>query len=154
MKTLIVYDSTHGNTKKIAETVGSTLNKNTTILHVNEAEISDLKDIDLLIIGTPTKGGLLTLAINEFIQKIPNEKLNGIAVAAFDTRITKKRCSFFLRFFMRFFDFAARRIIESLVSKGGYVVAKPVRFFVEGAEGPLKKGELQRASSWASTILA
>ncbi len=153
MKTLIVYDSKHGNTKKIAETVCNTLNKETTALHVNEAKISDLDDIDLLIVGSPTKGGILTHAINEFIQKIPTDRLNGVGVAAFDTRITKENCGFFLRLFMEIFDFSARRIIENLVSKGGYAVARPERFFVEGKQGPLQRGELKRASSWASAII-
>jgi hypothetical protein len=40
------------------------------------------------------------------------------------------------------------------VKKGGELIAPPEGFFVQGTEGPLKEGELERASDWAKQILA
>jgi len=37
--------------------------------------------------------------------------------------------------------------------KGGYLAAEPEGFIVEDSEGPLKKGELERAASWAKGIV-
>jgi len=39
-----------------------------------------------------------------------------------------------------------------LKGKGGYLTAQPDGFIVEDSEGPLKKGELERAASWAKKI--
>jgi len=34
------------------------------------------------------------------------------------------------------------------------LIASPEGFFVKGRKGPLKKGELKRAASWAKVIVA
>ena len=49
MKTLIVYASQSGNTKKLAETVAHTLNVETTVGHIGEAP--DTGGFDLEAIG-------------------------------------------------------------------------------------------------------
>ena len=36
--------------------------------------------------------------------------------------------------------------------KAAYVVAEPEGFIVENKEGPLKEGELERATKWASQL--
>ena len=51
------------------------------------------------------------------------------------------------------FGFAADRISESLTSKGGALVSPPEAFIVEGKKGPLKEGELERASRWAHDVV-
>ncbi len=39
------------------------------------------------------------------------------------------------------------------VGKDGYLAAEPEGFIVEDSEGPLKKGELERAAIWAKGIV-
>lgn len=153
MRTLIVYDSTHGNTKKIVDSISNVISGEVLVKHVAKVDISDIKNIDFLIVGSPTQGGLPTYAIKEFIQKIPKNGLNGVGVAAFDTRISKKDQSLGLRILLGVLGYAAGRIIESLKSKGGRVVLSPKGFIVEGREGPLRNGEVERASSWVSAII-
>jgi flavodoxin len=65
-------------------------------------------------------------------------------VAAFDTRMQMKLA--------RIFGYAAGRIADSLKRKGGNLIGRPEGFFVKGAEGPLKEGEVERAASWAKEI--
>jgi len=65
-------------------------------------------------------------------------------VAAFDTRLTSK--------FVRIFGYAAVRIADSLKRNGGTLIASTEGFFVKGKEGPLKEGELERATRWAKEI--
>ena len=48
--------------------------------------------------------------------------------------------------------YAAERIAKDLVKKGGRLVAEPEGFIVENKEGPLKQGELERASKWAKEM--
>ena len=47
------------------------------------------------------------------------------------------------------FGFAAEKIGKALVRKGGSPIATPEGFIVEGSEGPIREGELERAEQWA-----
>ncbi|MBU7045209.1 MAG: flavodoxin family protein, partial [Theionarchaea archaeon] len=88
MKVLVVYDSKYGNTKKIAEAIGDTSGGK--VLHVDVVDSSELENLDLFIVGSPTHGGRPTPAIQDFLKKIPNSNINGINVAAFDTRFSRR----------------------------------------------------------------
>jgi hypothetical protein len=59
-----------------------------------------------------------------------------------------------LPFFVRMFGYAAKPISDKLEGKGGEVVMPPEGFYVEGVEGPLQEGELERAADWARQIIA
>ena len=144
MKTLIVYDSVYGNTEKIAEAIGGAITGEVKVVRVGEVNSSELKTIDLLIIGSPTQGGRPTPAIRGFLDKVPEASLKGINVAAFDTRIPTK--------LVGVFGYAAGKIAGSLKTKGGTLILSPEGFFVKGREGPLKEGELEHAASWAKEI--
>ena len=58
MKTLIIYDSFFGNTEKIARAIFQTFSplNSIKICLVNDYRPEYLNDIDLLIIGSPTRG--------------------------------------------------------------------------------------------------
>jgi len=144
MKTLVIYDSLHGNTKKIAQAIGDALAGETKVLHAGEANPADLKNHDLVFVGAPTHGGRPSPPMKEFLDKIPANGLEGVKVAAFDTRIPKR--------WVRIFGFAAGRIAKSLQGQGGTLIGSPEGFFVEGTEGPLREGELERAAAWAREI--
>lgn len=138
MKTLVIHDSLYGNTEKIAHAIGDAFSGETNVVSVSKISNSDLDNIDLLIVGSPTHGGRPTKAVQEFLNKIPADGLKDIRVAAFDTRVKV--------FIAKIFGFAADRIAKNLKSKGGYLVRPPKGFFVNGKEGPLKDGELELAA--------
>ena len=145
MKALIVYDSVYGNTEKIARAIAEAITPSgeVKVLGVGEANPSELASTDLLIVGSPTHAGRPTPAVQALLNKVP--KLQGINVAAFDTRITTK--------LVGVFGYAAGRIAGNLKKKGGTLIASPVGFFVTGGKGPLKEGELERAAGWAKGFL-
>ena len=145
MKALIVYDSVYGNTEKIARAIAEAITPSgeVKVLRAGEANPSELESIDLLIVGSPTHGGRPTPAVQNLLNKVP--KLQGIKVAAFDTRIPTK--------LVRVFGYAAGRIANNLKKKGSTLIASPEGFFVTGGQGPLKEGELERAAAWAKGIL-
>ena len=147
MRALIVYDSVYGNTEKIARAIAEAITPSgeVKVLLAGEASPSELASIDLLIVGSPTHGGRPTPAIQDLINKMPQPSLQGINVAAFDTRIPTK--------LVRVFGYAAGRIAGNLKKKGGTLVASPEGFFVTASKGPLKEGELERAAGWAKGIL-
>lgn len=152
MTILIVYDSLYGNTAKVAQAIAGALTPVATVrvLRVGEANVTALESVDLLIVGSPTQGGRATPAIQEFINKIPAGGLKNVRVIAFDTRISAEDKGIGLRFLMRLLGYAAGRIANRLQAKGGSLAVPPAGFIVEGKEGPLKEGELERAAKWAT----
>lgn len=144
MKALVVYDSTYGNTEKIAKAIGDAIAGEVRVIRASGANLADVSAIDLLIVGSPTYGGKATQPIQDFLDKMPEGVIKGIRVVAFDTRLTGK--------FVRVFGFAAEKIADSMSAKGGSLALTPEGFFVTGKRGPLKDGELERAVSWAKEI--
>jgi flavodoxin I len=145
MKTLIVYDSVHGNTEKIAQAIGEAVRGEAEVLRAGVVDPAELKTVDLLFVGAPTYGGRASPAMQGFLKKLQGSTLEGIDVAAFDTRLTAG--------WVRIFGYAAGRIGKSLEKMGGTLIASPEGFFVKGTEGPLKEGELERAAQWAEEIV-
>jgi len=153
MAILVVYDSLYGNTEKIAKAIGDGISGEVKVLPASKVNLSELKGLGLLIAGSPTHGGRPSPAMQEFLNKIPANGLEGIKVVAFDTRFAYKDHGFGLKILMTVLNFAAGKIADALKKKGGSLVAEPEGFFVEGKEGPLKEGELSRATTWAKGIL-
>lgn len=143
MKVLVVYDSQYGNTEKIAVAIGDAI-PGARVLHASEAD-PELESVDLLIVGSPTHGGRPMGAVQTFLRKAPASAIEGINVAAFDTR--------FASGFAKIFGYAAVRIANTLKGKGGSLLVDLEGFIVEATKGPLKEGELERAAGWAGEVL-
>ncbi|MBN1659105.1 MAG: flavodoxin [Anaerolineae bacterium] len=143
MKTLIVYDSQHGHTEKIAFAIGEA--SGARVEHVGKVGPVDLAGLDLLIVGSPTHGGWYTEPLKALLDALPG--LEGGNVAAFDTRTA----TIWNRILP--FGYAAPRIAQKLEASGGKLIAPPEGFVVEGIKGPLKDGELERAARWAKGLL-
>lgn len=152
MKTVIVYDSMFGNTKKVAEAIGEGLLGEVLLLMPKEVKMSVLSNIDYLIVGSPTHGGRPTPELETFLRKIPAGSLKGVYVAAFDTRFAPAEHGLGLRILMVVIRFAAERIAKTLTRKGGRLLLEPEGFIVNDKEGPLKKGELERARDWGKKL--
>ena len=149
MKTLVVYDSVFGNTEKIAAAIGNVLSAKT--VKPQDFTSDDLAELDLLVVGSPTRAFKPTPAISSWIKTLPS--LNGIKIAAFDTRAsTEDIKSDILKKMMKTFGYAAPAIISGLKKKGGIPAGEPVGFFVSGTEGPLHDQETERAGIWAASL--
>jgi hypothetical protein len=88
------------------------------------------------------------MPVQAFINSISRDGLKGISAAAFDTRIPADESGKALRLLMKVGGYAAPRIAGALKKKGGNLVAPPGGFLVKDKEGPLLKGEVERAASW------
>ena len=151
MKTLVIYDSVFGNTGKIAQAIAAALD--TSAIHVSQADVGQLRDLDLLVVGSPTRGFRPTDGISKMLNELPKNHLTGVRLAAFDTRILLETIdSKALRFLVDKGGYAAITIAKTLEKKGGQPAASPEGFFVTGEQGPLKDGELERAADWAKLI--
>jgi len=150
MNSLVVYTSTYGNTEKIAQAIAAGCGAQA----VTPATIrpDKLRDASLLIVGSPTQGGRPTQDLQTFLANLPSASLTGKSVAAFDTRLDSREQGAFIKLVMRTVNYAAGRIAKLLVSKGGQLVGMPQGFYVLDKEGPLKDGEIERATMWAMGI--
>ena len=158
MKAMVVYDSVFGNTGQIAQSIGNAFNfqEDVETVQVSNMQPEQLTGLGLLIVGSPTQKFRPTEATTNLLKGIPENGLKGVKVAAFDTRFTMSEIeeSRVLPFFVRLFGYAAKPISDRLEKKGGEVVIPPEGFYVEGIEGPLKEGELERPADWAKKIIA
>ena len=143
MKAHIVYDSAFGNTKAVAEAVARALKPlRASAVSVNEFDPGTLAAEDLLVVGSPINGWRPTQKITQLLGQLAEGRLKGVYAAAFDTRV---------RFFIH--GDAAKKITRLLKEGGADIISNPAPFYVRGSEGPLRNGELEKAASWANTLL-
>jgi flavodoxin len=145
MKIIVVYDSLYGNTEIIARAVGDVLPGEVQVQRVGQVQAADLETADLLVVGSPVHGALPSEAIQGLLATIGAPTREGAQAATFDTRLTWK--------FLERWGFAASKIAEALQAKGWALVGEPGGFFVRGLKkGPLKRGETERAVTWAKSL--
>ena len=157
MKALVVYDSAFGNTEQVAQKLSDSLSAAYQVraMRVEDFHVEHLKDLDLLIVGSPTQRFNPTTGTTQFLKALPSSSLRGMDVAAFDTRLRVEEIESngILAFFVRIFGYAAEPIARRLKSKGGMHTVDPAGFYVEGMEGPLVPGELERVVDWVRQLV-
>lgn len=150
---VVIYDSVFGNTAKISEAIGEATGAQ--VLSVTDATEADLEGLNVLFVGSPTRGFRPTPAIMSFLNGLEPDALSGVKGAAFDTRFpVDKAGSGFLRFMIRLFGYADAKIAKAMQKAGATMALENEGFGVTGSEGPLIEGELERAQDWARQILA
>jgi hypothetical protein len=88
MKGLVIYDSTHGNTKTIAEAVAGTLGYDLALVKYFPSE--RLLGYEHIIFGSPTHRARATHPMMRLITELPFGCLVGAQTSAFDTRLEAK----------------------------------------------------------------
>jgi len=151
---LVIYDSFFGNTQKIAEAIGIALD-NAAVKKVSEVNLDDLEDLQLLVIGSPTRAFQASPDIKSFLKGLRAHDLSGVKAAAFDTRISIEMAdSGFLRALINLFGYADKKIEKALIKNGAKISINSEGFCVQESEGPLVEGELDRAQDWAEKLLS
>jgi len=142
MNILIVVGSQFGNTKHLAQVIGSALEPRHTVRVVATKDARALtgEGVDLLLVGAPTQMFGRRLLVRSFLDGLRRQGFSGLAAAAFDTRMgtpTEKNAA------------AAEVIAGRLQAAGCRLVLPPESFLVAGFTGPLVDGEEERARTWA-----
>ena len=147
MKGIVVYDSSYGNTKRIAEAIAETLKESgieVDTFYVKDVKRLSAKDYNFLVLGSPTKFGTMSFAIKSFLGKVKNEEWMNKPFAAFDTEnpenIERKE------------DSAAEKIAEKLGEKQMNQLLPVLKAVVLGWKGPLQEGEIERAKEYARRL--
>jgi flavodoxin len=148
MNALIVYHSQFGNTRQVAEAIAEGLQGAGAVRTISAEQLAaaDLQGVDLVVMGTPTHKMNLPDAVRPVFDQLPRRSLRGVPVAAFDT--SYEMSAFLARFT------AAKRVDRELRKLGGKRLVLPETFHVQHHhEGPLCDGEIERAKTWAGSIL-
>ncbi len=153
MKTLIVYFSKFGNTRRIAEAIAETMKPagDVRVVSIDRLAVADFEGVDLVIVGSPTHGFTVPEAVRSKLGTLPPGILAGKSVAAFDTTVRPWP----LRHFR-----ASPKLLRQLSQLGGKPIARPQTFFVQtgstqgtGERDLLLEGQIEQARNWANKIL-
>lgn len=139
MKSIVVFDSNYGNTKKIADIIAKTLEAKS--ISVSDVSANNLESLDLLIVGCPIIGWMPTQKMQTFLSKLNHETISGVKFATFDTRV---------KLFIH--GDAMKKIASKLTSLGAIQITDPMAFYVKNKEGTLLEGETTKATTWAELI--
>lgn len=156
MKILIIYDSVFGNTRKIAQAIQTALSflGEVDLVQVGDMTLEQLTGVEFLFVGSPTRQFKATPATTQFLDSIPENVLNHVKMAIFDTRLSPADTkSGMFTLVAKLFGYAAKPMADLLVKKGGTLVVPPEGFIVKDSEGPLKEGEIERAGEWARSAV-
>jgi hypothetical protein len=163
MTALIVFESMFGNTQQIADAVTEGLARHLPVeqVEVGAAPVVIGSDVEVLVVGGPTHAFGLSrpgtrrsaaqqaedelvstgIGLREWLGTLTKGS-SDVAVAAFDTRISKPRLP----------GSAAAAAEKRLRRLGFRVLARSQSFFVEGTTGPLLRGERERARRWGEEL--
>jgi len=149
MKGIVVFDTSYGNTRTIAETISATLKESgieTDAFYVKDVKKLSAKDYDFLVLGSPTKFGTMSFTIKGFLGKVKSKEWINKPFAAFDTEnpenIERKEGS------------AAEKIAEKLIEKQMNQLLPVLKAVVLDWKGPLQEGEVERAKEYARELAA
>lgn len=162
MNIVVIYESLYGNTKAIAEAIADGLQDGGDVVLRSTLDGVDITTADLIVIGGPTHAHGMSrassrqidekraaplpgtdtgLGMRETIQAFPRGE--GRLVATFDTRFDKPA----------WLTGSAAAVAGKKLTKRGYrLITKPESFMIEGGEGPLAPGEIDRARMWGKEL--
>lgn len=146
MSVLVIFDSQCRHTEQIAQAISRALNGIHQVPAVDVAKVVDsleLEGVEMLFLGSPTQRRKPSLAMQNLVDIIPGQHLKGLALASFGVRPAIPEAMT---------GSAARAIGEKLRQRGGSLVAPPESFFTDAKANNLKKGEVERAASWARKV--
>jgi flavodoxin len=147
MFSTVIYDSEFGTTRALAEAIAEEARRSGAVQLINvRVEPRDVPaHVDLVFVGGPTQVHGVSPALRTYLDRLPSHALDRVPVATFDTRVHGPRL---------LTGAASSGIARRLTRRGGHLVQRPESFVVDGREGPLAVGELERARSWAQSIVA
>jgi hypothetical protein len=161
MEVLVVYETMFGNTGQIARAIAAGFSDHA---HVTVTDVVDAPDevppqTDVLVVGGPTHAFSMSRAstrkdavergaadsdlgrgIRDWLEALPQGG-HPQSFVGFDTRVD-----------IPFLPGAASRSATRLARRLGFTVTEPESFLVEGYEGPIVAGEVERARAWGERL--
>jgi len=145
MRSLVIYTTTSGNTRTVAEAIAAALRSRGPVELLPAEEIAATPPTsDLVVIGGPTEGHGMSKAMTAFFERLGPFAFRRTPAAAFDTRLRWPRI---------LSGSAAEGIGKRLTGLGARLLAPPESFMVS-MKPELEPGEVERAAAWAQDVAA
>jgi flavodoxin len=145
MKALVLFDSKHGNTEKIARAITEGLKEggigSVECRALSASGEEDFRDKGLWVLGTPTHYGTVPFRFSVLLKSALREEHPNVKVAIFDTR-------------MKDFPQGAAVKLRKVLEKRMRPIIAQDSFVVIGMRGPLADGEEDRAKAFGKAIAA
>lgn len=160
MEAVVVYESLWGNTRAVARAIAEGIGPEARAFSTAEASPDRVADVDLIVAGAPLQAfslpgdriragidpaktavapDLSAPTLRSWLERLPDGHGRS---AAFETKI-------------RWSPGSATKTIEQELTKAGYPsLVKAEHFIVQGTEGPLRDGELDRARDWGASLVS
>lgn len=161
MEVLVIFETMFGNTARVARAIadGFAAGAHVTVTDVVDAPAEVPPQVDVVVVGGPTHvfsmsrastrrdavqrgaaGTDLGGGIRDWLEGLPQGG-HPQAFVGFDTRVD-----------LPLLPGAASRSATRIARRLGFTVTDPESFLVEGYEGPLVEGELDRARAWGEKL--
>jgi flavodoxin len=144
MKAIVVYESHWGNTAAAAKAVAEGIGSGAKALSTAQATAAAIAGADLIVAGAPVFG-----------FSLPNEtQLERIGANTIRTGKSPDVSHPAMRSWLKQLQPAQGRFaaFETRLWWSPRGATKAQRFIVEGAEGPLRAGELEKAKAWGAEL--
>lgn len=146
VRVFIVYDTTYGNTKRVAEKIGEGLREvegiEIAISDIKEAEIGKVADSDVILIGAPNHIGSPPRAVRKIIDKLGNRNVKAKWIVVFDTYMGGD--------FEKVVKKMEKKIGEKLPSL--QLITSGLSIRVKGIKGPIMENELPKCINFGKKI--
>ena len=145
MNAVVLYATRSGNTRRVAEAIAVGLRSVATVevASIDAAPIVPA-GTDLVVIGGPTEGRHMTPPLADFLAQLPHRCLEGVATAAFDTRLD----------WPRWLSGSAADGIRHELERRGVPTPVATASFLVSMKPELEPGELARARAWGASLAA
>ena len=142
MKVLIIFDTKHGNTQKVAELIADGLNSvegnETEVVNVKGFDINKDKTYDLILIGSPNHMGSHTKNIKKFISNLSSTTVKVNLFAVFDTYMKGD------------FEKAVKKMEKQLTKNflNSTMALPGLSIKVDGMKGPIVEEDLSKCKEY------
>lgn len=111
----------------------------------NAVDPVEIRTPSLIFLGGPTHRREMGESLRLFVDRMPDRMVSQCLFAAFDTRFHDSPIVT---------GSSARHIQRAVEARGGRNLVPGESFFVIRRDGPLREGEVERARTWASGVIA
>jgi flavodoxin len=139
----VIFDTTHGNTKRIAEEIGIGIREagdiDCTVANFKDSEPTSLASYDGILFGCPVHVFSATRGMKGYIKKAAKSGLDGKTATTFETYLNPNHLG------------KATRKLESIISDkapGLILITPGFSALVKGMEGPLEESEIPKAQEF------
>jgi hypothetical protein len=157
MKTLILYRSYYGNTKQVAEALARQIwsKGNEASVQDIRSRLPDLKGIDSIIVGAPTRMGRVTRKARTIMGLLRKKGFGTKPIAVFDTIAKLPTSPEEIAEIKRWVDpGAVGRMHQAAKDQGLNIFSESLRCEVAGTKGPLADNALEKAAVFAVSFLS